>query len=85
MSCDDDAVDERTSIGGGGRAPERGSGAIAEALRIWRGLAEHRRSASARNRLVQLWCHAETLSMAINSPGCREIARSRWRFGAKRA
>src|SRR5579875_2949894 len=29
-------MNERTTIGGGGGAPERGSGAIAEAVRIWR-------------------------------------------------
>ena len=33
---------ERTSIGGGGRAPVRGSGAIAEALRIWHDLPPRR-------------------------------------------
>ena len=35
---------ERTSIGGGGRAPARGSGAIAEALRIWADLPTDRRA-----------------------------------------
>ena len=54
---------ERTSIGGGGRAPERGSGAIAEALRIWRDLPAERRSPAARDRLVRLWCEAETLRL----------------------
>src|SRR4029077_2602192 len=46
---------ERTSIGGGGRAPQRGSGAIAEALRIWSSLPSSRRTPAARDRLVRLW------------------------------
>jgi alkylation response protein AidB-like acyl-CoA dehydrogenase len=54
---------ERTSIGGGGRAPERGSGAIAEALRIWSTLPSHRRTASARDRLMALWADAEVLRL----------------------
>jgi alkylation response protein AidB-like acyl-CoA dehydrogenase len=54
---------ERTSIGGGGRAPERGSGAIAEALRIWSTLPAHRRTASARDRLMALWTDAEVLRL----------------------
>jgi alkylation response protein AidB-like acyl-CoA dehydrogenase len=54
---------ERTSIGGGGRAPQRGSGAIAEALRIWDGLDPDHRTATARHRLVRLWCDAEVLRL----------------------
>jgi alkylation response protein AidB-like acyl-CoA dehydrogenase len=54
---------ERTSIGGGGRAPLRGSGAIAEAIRIWHDLPAPRRSATARDRLVRAWCAAETLRL----------------------
>jgi alkylation response protein AidB-like acyl-CoA dehydrogenase len=54
---------ERTSIGGGGRAPERGSGAIAEALRIWSELPPDRRGPAARDRLMRLWSEAETLRL----------------------
>ncbi|MEA3056494.1 MAG: hypothetical protein QOD30_1926 [Actinomycetota bacterium] len=54
---------ERTTIGGSGRAPARGSGAIAEALRIWQAAPEHRRTASARERLLRLWCEAEALRL----------------------
>jgi len=54
---------ERTSIGGGGRAPARGSGAIAEALRIWMSLPATRRTPAARDRLLRLWSDAETLRL----------------------
>ena len=54
---------ERTVIGGGGRAPVRGSGAIAEALRIWHDLPDHRRNRAARDRLVSLWSAAEVLRL----------------------
>jgi alkylation response protein AidB-like acyl-CoA dehydrogenase len=54
---------ERTSIGGGGRAPVRGSGAIAEALRIWSALPPSRRTPASRDRLMRLWSDAETLRL----------------------
>jgi alkylation response protein AidB-like acyl-CoA dehydrogenase len=54
---------ERTSIGGGGRAPARGSGAIAEALRIWASLPASRRTPASRDRLMRLWSDAETLRL----------------------
>ncbi|HEX6418693.1 MAG TPA: acyl-CoA dehydrogenase family protein [Acidimicrobiales bacterium] len=55
-------MNERTTIGGGGGAPPRGSGAIAEALRIWRDeAAEH--SPALRDRLIRLWIEAETLRL----------------------
>lgn len=56
-------ANERTTIGGGGGAPpQRGSGAIAEALRIWNdGTTE--RSAVARDRLMDLWIRAEVLRL----------------------
>ncbi len=51
---------ERTSIGGGGTPPARGSGSIAEALRIWnRDGARH--DAVERDRLCRLWIEAEVL------------------------
>jgi alkylation response protein AidB-like acyl-CoA dehydrogenase len=54
---------ERTMIGGGGRTSGRGSGAIAEALRIWHDLPAERRDAVARDRLVRLWAEAEALRL----------------------
>jgi alkylation response protein AidB-like acyl-CoA dehydrogenase len=55
-------ANERTSIGGGGGGPERGSGAIAEAVRIWQEEVAEKHPA-ARDRLMQLWIEAETLRL----------------------
>jgi alkylation response protein AidB-like acyl-CoA dehydrogenase len=53
---------ERTTIGGGGGPPGRGTGAIAEAVRIWREEAgDH--SPATRDRLMQLWIQAEALRL----------------------
>ncbi|MFV0308427.1 MAG: acyl-CoA dehydrogenase family protein [Desertimonas sp.] len=54
---------ERTSIGGGGRAPVRGSGGIAEALRIWAAADASVRTATRRQRLIRLWSEAEVLRL----------------------
>jgi alkylation response protein AidB-like acyl-CoA dehydrogenase len=54
---------ERTSIGGGGRAPARGSGAIAEALRIWEAASDAVRTPARRERLMRLWSGAEVLRL----------------------
>ena len=55
---------ERTTIGGGGGGvPARGSGAIAEAVRIWNdepGVDHH---PATRDRLMQLWVEAEVLRL----------------------
>ena len=53
---------ERTTIGGGGGPPGKGTGAIAEAVRIW---AEEPgpRTAVAKDRLIQLWIEAEALRL----------------------
>lgn len=56
-------MNERTTIGGGGGAPERGSGAIAEAVRIWRSLDPALRHASELDRLMKLWGRAEALRL----------------------
>lgn len=56
-------MNERTTIGGssaGGR-PGRGSGAIAEALRIWQQRTD--RPAVLRDRLARLWIEAEVLRL----------------------
>ncbi|HET9691610.1 MAG TPA: acyl-CoA dehydrogenase family protein [Acidimicrobiales bacterium] len=55
-------MNERTSIGGGGGTPQRGSGAIAEAVRIWQQEATTRRPAD-RDRLMALWCRSEALRL----------------------
>ncbi len=55
-------MNERTTIGGGGGAPPRGSGAIAEAVRIWREEAADRNPATL-DRLMRLWCESEALRL----------------------
>jgi alkylation response protein AidB-like acyl-CoA dehydrogenase len=55
-------MNERTTIGGGGGAPARGSGAIAEAVRIWREEAVSRDAATL-DRLMKLWSEAEVLRL----------------------
>jgi alkylation response protein AidB-like acyl-CoA dehydrogenase len=54
-------MNERTSIGGSG-APVRGSGPIAEAVRIWKEEAGAK-SAVQRDRLMRLWTEAEVLRL----------------------
>jgi len=55
-------MNERTTIGGGSGPPARGSGAIAEAVRIWNQEGvEH--TAAARDRLTQVWIEAEALRL----------------------
>jgi alkylation response protein AidB-like acyl-CoA dehydrogenase len=56
-------ANERTTIGGGGGgAPARGSGAIAEAIRIWNDEARDH-GATTRDRLMGLWVEAEVLRL----------------------
>ncbi len=54
---------ERTTIGGGGGGPARGSGSIAEAVRIWQEEPGVERNAPNRDRLTQLWIRAEALRL----------------------
>ena len=56
-------MNERTTIGGGGGAPERGSGAISEAVRIWRSIDPDQRRLPDLDRLMQLWSRAEALRL----------------------
>jgi alkylation response protein AidB-like acyl-CoA dehydrogenase len=57
-------MNERTTIGAGGAsAPARGSGAIAEAVRIWRSLPPGTRRRADLDRLVKLWSAAEALRL----------------------
>jgi alkylation response protein AidB-like acyl-CoA dehydrogenase len=53
---------ERTTIGGGGGPPGRGSGAIAEAVRIWNE-EPGPRSAATKDRMMQLWIESEALRL----------------------
>ncbi len=55
-------MNERTSIGGGGASPPRGSGAIAEAVRLWTDEVTDKHPAT-RDRLMQLWIEAEALRL----------------------
>jgi alkylation response protein AidB-like acyl-CoA dehydrogenase len=56
-------MNERTSIGGGGGGvPPRGSGAIAEAVRIWKEEVDEQRPAT-RDELMRLWIDAEVLRL----------------------
>jgi alkylation response protein AidB-like acyl-CoA dehydrogenase len=56
-------MNERTTIGGGGGSPERGSGAIAEAVRLWREADPAQRHPAQLDRLMSLWCQAEALRL----------------------
>ncbi len=55
-------MNERTSIGGGSGPPVRGSGAIAEAVRIWRAETGARKRVE-RDRLMKVWIEAEVLRL----------------------
>jgi len=52
-------MNERSTIGGGGSTPKRGSGGIGEVVSIWRALPEDRRSAAQKDQLMKMWVRAE--------------------------
>ncbi|MEO6124493.1 MAG: acyl-CoA dehydrogenase family protein [Ilumatobacteraceae bacterium] len=52
-------MNERSTIGGSGGAPKRGSGPIAELVTIWKALPEDRRTAAQKDHLMQMWVRAE--------------------------
>ncbi len=54
-------MNERTIIGAGSGAPARGTGPIAEAIRLWNEHAD--RPAATKDRLMQLWIDAEVLRL----------------------
>ena len=57
-------MNERTTIGGGSGPPVRGTGAIAEAVRIWADeLTADKRTPAAKDRLLQQWIEAEVLRL----------------------
>jgi alkylation response protein AidB-like acyl-CoA dehydrogenase len=53
-------MNERSTIGGGS-APIRGSGSIAEAVRLWQASGDRR--PAVRDRLMRLWSEAEALRL----------------------
>lgn len=55
-------TNERTTIGGGSGPPGRGSGAISEAVRIWKEEVADK-NAVQRDRLVHAWVEAEALRL----------------------
>src|SRR5918995_1341877 len=55
-------MNERTTIGGGGGTPTRGSGAIAEAVRIWQEEVRVKEPA-VRDQLMKVWVDAEVLRL----------------------
>jgi len=52
-------MNERSTIGGGGGAPPRGSGPIAEAVKIWKAMSDDRKNAAQKDQLMQMWVRAE--------------------------
>ena len=54
-------MNERVAIGGA--IPQRGSGPIREAIKIWKKLPKERQDASTRDRLMSLWIRAEILRL----------------------
>jgi alkylation response protein AidB-like acyl-CoA dehydrogenase len=56
-------MNERVTIGGGSGPPQPGSGAIAEAVRIWNDEPFVERSAAMKDRLMKLWIESEVLRL----------------------
>lgn len=54
-------MNERVSIGG--TTPPRGSGPIAQAVKVWRELDESAKSDAVRDELMQLWIRSEALRL----------------------
>ena len=55
-------MNERTVIGGGS-SPKRGSGNIAELVRVWSELPDEQRTSARLDRVMKLWSQAETLRL----------------------
>jgi alkylation response protein AidB-like acyl-CoA dehydrogenase len=72
-------MNERTAIGGSaGTGRVVRGGAAAEAVKVWRGLPDHQRTAVNRDRLMQMWIKGEILrltnarasqNMKVGNPG----------------
>jgi len=52
-------MNERSTIGGSGSAPKRGSGAIGELVDMWKHMPADRQSAAQKDHLMKLWVRAE--------------------------
>ncbi len=66
-------MNERITIGGGTAPPARGSGAIAEAVRLWQEEATIRDPAT-KDRLMRLWIEAEVLRLTNQRAGANRRA-----------
>jgi alkylation response protein AidB-like acyl-CoA dehydrogenase len=66
-------MNERTTIGGGSGPPAKGSGAIAEAVRIWNEEVIER-DPSSKDRLMRLWIEAEVLRLTNMRAGQKRQA-----------
>ncbi len=56
-------MNERSTIGGGGGSPKRGSGGIGEAVKIWQSLPADKRMAAQKDQLMKMWVRAECLRL----------------------
>jgi alkylation response protein AidB-like acyl-CoA dehydrogenase len=66
-------MNERSTIGGGGGAPKRGSGAIGELVELWQSLPQDRRNGAQKDQVMQMWVRAETLRLTnIRASGNRK-------------
>ena len=52
-------MNERSTIGGGGGAPKRGSGAISEAVALWKAMPHDRKNPAQKDQLMKMWVRAE--------------------------
>jgi len=52
-------MNERSTIGGSGSAPKRGSGAIGELVDMWKQLPADRQNAAQKDQLMKMWVRAE--------------------------
>jgi alkylation response protein AidB-like acyl-CoA dehydrogenase len=65
-------MNERVSIGG--VIPRRGSGVIAELIKVWSGLPDERRTAATRDDVMKLWSRAEVLRLTnIRAAAARKL------------
>ncbi|MEI7753613.1 MAG: acyl-CoA dehydrogenase family protein [Actinomycetota bacterium] len=56
-------MNERSTIGGSGGSPKRGSGGIGEAVKLWQALPADKRMAAQKDQLMKMWVRAECLRL----------------------
>ena len=56
-------MNERSTIGGSGGSPKRGSGGIGEAVKIWQAVPADKRMAAQKDQLMKMWVRAECLRL----------------------